>query len=138
MPADRKVTFFAMPPDLTSTMPLPTSTTPPLTTAPLVISTKLPGPLANSVPPELVTVPVMIAVPPAVTIKVAAVNGRAARCAARGNDLCAAGKDRRANVRSAGQHDLGAAARHRGVTRSATRLDKLCAAAETVAPLAEP
>ena len=44
-------------------MPLPTSTRPPFTTAPLVISTKLADPLASSVP-ELATAPLTKIVPP--------------------------------------------------------------------------
>jgi hypothetical protein len=42
-----------VPPESTSTLPLPTSTGPPLTTAPLTISMRLLAPLANNVPPEL-------------------------------------------------------------------------------------
>ena len=53
---------MALPPESTSTMPLPTMTAPPFTTAPLAISTRLPGPLASSVP-ESKTVPLTIAVP---------------------------------------------------------------------------
>ena len=45
LPPARKA-MLAVPPTSTSTTPLPTTTAPPLTTAPLVISTRLPGPLA--------------------------------------------------------------------------------------------
>ena len=62
LPVERKPTL-AVPPESTSTMPLPILTAPPPTTAPLTISTRLRGPLAISAP-ELLTAPLTIAVPP--------------------------------------------------------------------------
>ena len=48
--------MLAVPPDSTSTTPLPITTAPPPTTASLSISMRLPGPLAMSVP-ELPSAP---------------------------------------------------------------------------------
>ena len=48
--------MLAVPPDSTSTTPLPITTAPPPTTASLAISMRLPGPLAMSVP-ELLSAP---------------------------------------------------------------------------------
>ena len=70
LPLDRNLTFSPLDPAM-STMPSPIRATPPLTTAPLAISTRLPAALANSVPP-LVTVPLTIAVPPFVSMIAAA------------------------------------------------------------------
>ena len=55
LPFARKA-ILAVPPDSTSTTPLPTTTAPPPTTASLAISMRLPGPLAMSVP-ELASAP---------------------------------------------------------------------------------
>jgi hypothetical protein len=80
-------------------------TAPPVTAAPLTISTRLPGPLAMNVP-ELRTVPLTIdATVCGLKQRARTDRGRGHGRAADGDDLCPAAADGGAGVEAAGRHD---------------------------------